>query len=110
MTHPTLTPEYLTQLLANRYTDEVRAFTRRLRGRPDRVLVLERIFDELLFDAVIDWKGTPSQEEFFAHTEACLEEMSAFLAAMPQPWTSFVVVIDHGSEATVEIGWQDLSV
>ena len=35
MPHPTLTPEYLTQLLANGYTDEVRAFTRRLQGKAD---------------------------------------------------------------------------
>ncbi len=110
MTHPTLTPEYLTQLLANGYTDEVRAFTRRLRGKADLVLMLERIFDELLLDAVIDWEGTASQEEFLVRTETCLEEMGSFLTAMPHQWTSYVVVIDHGSEVTVEIGWQDLSV
>ena len=43
--HPTLTPEYLTQLLANGYTDEVRALTRRLRGKADLVLTLEQLND-----------------------------------------------------------------
>ncbi len=57
MTNPTLTKEYLAQLLANGYTDEVRAFTRRLRGGPDLVLEIERIFDELLLDAAVDWEG-----------------------------------------------------
>jgi hypothetical protein len=108
VSNPELKPDYLRKLLVNGYRDEVRAFTRRLQHKPDSVVALERIFDELVSDAAIHWEGTASQEDFFLRTEQCLEEMDAFLAAMPQPYASFVVLLNHGPEVTVEIGWQDL--
>ncbi len=108
MTHPTLTPESLTTLLATGYTDEVRVFTRKLRGKADLVLKFERIFDELLIDTLIDWEGTPSQEELIERSEGCLEEMTDFLSALSRQWSSYVVLIDQGSEITVEIGWYEL--
>ncbi len=108
MTHPTLTPGYLIPLLANGYTDDVRTFTRKLRGKSDLILKFERIFDGLLLDALIDWEGTPSQEELIQRSEGCLGEMSDFLSAMRQQWVSYVVLIDHGSDLTVEIGWHGL--
>ncbi len=71
-------------------------------------MALERVFHELVSDATIDWEGTASQEDFFLLTDQCLEEMDAFLAAMSQPYASFVAMLNHGPEVTVEIGWQDL--
>ena len=78
MTNPELTPEYLTHLLANGYTDEVRAVARRLQSKPDLVMMIERVLDDLVSDATIDWEGRPSQEDFFLRAEQCLEETGEF--------------------------------
>lgn len=109
MTLPTLTPESVTDLLVLGYTDRVRAFTRQLRGKPDHVLEFERVFHQLIFDARIDWESTPSQEDLVERSEECLLDMTSFLSTKSPHWSSYVVLIDHGRDITVEIGWLDFA-
>lgn len=99
--------ESLATLFANGYTDEVRAFTKSIQTNPQAVLGFEIIFDRLNEESMIDWEGTPSQEASMARIEGSLHELQVFLEGMSRPYETYVVVTNHGIEATVEVGWHD---
>lgn len=99
--------ESLPILLANGYNDKVRAFTNRIQTNKNTVHCFENEFDRLNFDSLIDWTGTPSQEASMETVEISLEEMKQFLGETPPSYESYVVVTNHGHEATFEIGWLD---
>ncbi|WP_336844139.1 hypothetical protein [Providencia rettgeri] len=99
--------ESLPILLANGYNDKVRAFTNRIQTNKKAVQCFENVFDRLNFDGLIDWTGTPSQEASIETVEISLEEMKQFLSKTPPSYESYVLVTNHGHEATFEIGWLD---
>jgi|GEM_PF-3302691 len=99
--------ESLAALLIDGYTDEVRSFTESIRANPKAVIHFEAIFDILIEDGHIQWRGTLSQETSMRKVESSLEEMESFLDGMGSPYKSYMTLANHGHEITFETGWQD---
>lgn len=104
-TNPNL--DSLATLLGKGYTDEVRLFTENIRANPKAVIDFETIFDELIEDEHIQWNDTPSQSIAMERVSESNEEMEEFLAGIGRPFTNYLILDNHGSETTVEIGWKD---
>lgn len=97
----------LPDFLANGYDEEVRAFTRSIQAKPQQVFLFERHFDALVFDNLIHWNGTPSQDATLAKVAASEEQMRQFLEGIGRPYESYLIVTNHGTEITFEVGWRD---
>jgi len=99
--------EYLANLLADGYTESVRAFTRSIQTDPEAVRGFEAAFDALNADAMIDWTGTPLQEQLMASVEARDDELESFLANIGRSVNTYLLMTNHGQEVTFELGWID---
>lgn len=97
----------LPDFLADGYDEEVRAFTRSIQAKPQQVFLFERHFDALVFDNLIHWNGTPSQDATLAKVAASEEQMRQFLEGIGRPYESYLIVTNHGTEITFEVGWRD---
>lgn len=97
---------FLKNLLSNGYNDVVKEFTNSIQSNQNAVLRFEKFFDLLNHGSLIHWEGTSSQAELLIQVDDCHEEMKEFLGALNY-FKSFLKFINHGQEATFEIGWID---
>lgn len=97
----------LTTLLANGYTDDVRLFTNGIQTNTESVVSFEAVFDMLNDENLINWQGTSSQEASMERVENTLEEMRIFLEGISRKFKNYIIITNHGHDATFEIGWFD---
>jgi hypothetical protein len=102
-----ISPQTMTALLGNGYTDEVKAFTNSIQSNPAAVMGFEAIYNMLNHEGVIFWVGTPAQEAAVLDMEARSQEMESFLDGLSRPFRTYVCATNHGHEVTFEIGWRD---
>lgn len=99
--------DYLANVLADGYTERVRSFTRSIQTDPEAVRGFEAAFDMLNADAMIDWTGTELQEQLMERVEARDDELESFLAGIGRSVDTYLLMTNHGQEATFELGWID---
>lgn len=94
-------------LLSHGYTENVRAYTTRIESNPAAVVGFGRMFELLKARGQFNWKGTESQQAAVARTLESAQELQHFLEGFPRPYQTYVIVLNHGNEITVETGWQE---
>ncbi len=97
----------LIALLAKGYSDDVRTFTKGFQTNQSAVLSFELLFDHLVMQGLINWEETASQEAVFARAAENADELEVFLAEMSRPYETYLRMLNHGHEITVETGWHD---
>lgn len=104
---PNLNGSELQALLRSGNEDAIRRYATKIASNAGAVMTFERAWDALDVAGSMDWRGSPEDAATCRKLIENFEELDAFLAPVHRAVHPYFQLVNHGTDCTVELGWDD---